>query len=99
MQELYPLFEREPARFMRFYNAVYLKLLSIPEGGVLRITDHCNTKTMGVFIKVAALFMIEETCRKKATDDLLEFSDDYSMIRRNRRFIPSRPLHRGKKRL
>ena len=32
IKELYPLYQQEPARFMRFYNAVYKKLFSIHEG-------------------------------------------------------------------
>lgn len=44
VKELYPLYEQEPTRFMHFYNAVYMKLLSIQEGEVLRIADHCSKK-------------------------------------------------------
>nr|DAK18114.1 MAG TPA: hypothetical protein [Caudoviricetes sp.] len=99
VKELYPLYEQEPTRFMHFYNAVYMKLLSIQEGEVLRIADHCSKKTMNMFIKVASLFIIEETCRKSITDDLLEFSDDYSMIKRCCKFIPSHPYRKEEKRL
>lgn len=97
IKELYPLYQQEPVRFMRFYNAVYKKLFSIQEGEVLRIADHCSKKTMGMFIKVASLFIIEDTCRKNVTDDLLEFSDDYTMIRKCYKFVPSRPYRKGVK--
>lgn len=96
MRELLPLYKEEPSRFMRFYNAVYLKLLSIPEGGILRISDHCR-KDVGLFIKVASLLMIEEISHKEATDDLLEFSDDYTAIRRCYKFVPSRSYRTAKR--
>lgn len=96
MRDLLPLYQEEPSRFMRFYNAVYLKLLSIPEGGILRIADHCR-KNVELFIKVANLLMIEEISHKKATDDLLEFSDDYTTIRRCYKFVPSRPYRAAKR--
>lgn len=97
MKELLPLYRQDLKRFMRFYNAVYLKLSAIPEGGALRIAEHCSEKAIDTFIKIACLLIIEDTCRKKATDDLLEFSDDYSTIRRCRKFIPSRLFRKGVK--
>lgn len=90
-----PLYHQDPKRFMRFYDIVYLKLCSIPEGGTLRIDEHCKPKAIDTFIKIASLLIIEEACRKKVTDDLLELSDDHSAIRRCRKFIPSRPYRRG----
>lgn len=99
MKELLPLYRQEPVRFMRFYNLVYTKLCSIPEGGVLCIAEHCKQKAIGTFVKVASLLIIEETCRKEVTDDLLEFSDDYSAIRRCYKFIPSRPYRKEVKRV
>lgn len=97
IKDLLPLYRQEPERFMRFYNAIYLKLLNIPEGGVLRIVDHCSQKAMGTFIKIASLFIIEDLCRKEVTDDFLEFSDDHTTIRRCHKFIPSRPYRKGRK--
>lgn len=95
IKDLLPLYRQEPERFMRFYNSVYLKLLNIPEGGVLRLVDHCSQKAMGTFIKIASLFIIEDLCQKEATDDFLEFSDDRTIIRRCCKFVPSRPYRKG----
>lgn len=97
MQELLPLYDKDPNRFMRFYNAIYLMLLNIPEGGALIIAEHCSKAAIGMFIKVASLLIIEDTCSKSVTDDLLEFSDDYTMIRRSYKFIPSRSFSRRKR--
>lgn len=97
MKELLPLYHQEPTRFMRFYNLVYIKIISIPEGGVLRIANYCSKEAIGLFIKIASLLIIEETCRKEVTDDLLEFSDDYTIIRRIYKFVPSRPYRKGVK--
>lgn len=94
IKDLLPLYQQEPERFMRFYNSVYLKLLNIPEGGVLRLIDHCSQRAMNTFIKIASLLIIEELCRKEVTDDFLEFSDDRTTIRRCRKFIPSRPCRK-----
>lgn len=92
MKELLPLYEKDPRRFMRFYDAVFLKLSDIPEGGVLKISDCCNNADIELFKKIAGLLMIEETARKSVTDDVLEFTEDETEIRRSRKFIPSRPL-------
>lgn len=99
IKQLLPLYGQDPVRFMRFYNAVYLKLLSIPEGGILRIAEHCNKAAINLFIKVASVLIIEDTWKKNVTDDLLEFSDDYTIIRRCPKFMPSRPYRKGTKRL
>lgn len=99
MKELLPLYLQEPDRFMSFYNKVYLKLCGIPEGGVLRIAEHCSQRAAGTFIKIASLFIIEELYRKEVTDGVLEFSDDYSEIRRLCRFVPSCPYRKGVKRV
>lgn len=97
IKDLLPLYQQDPKRFMRFYNSIYLKLLNIPEGGVLRLADHCSQRAMEVFIKIASLFIIEDLCQKEATDDFLEFSDDHTAIRRCRKFVPSRPYRKGRK--
>jgi hypothetical protein len=97
MAELMPMYQQEPSRFMQFYDKVYMLLLGIPEGGVLRIRDHFRERALDMFMKVASLLIIEEINKKAATDDLLEFSDDYTTIRRMHKFIPSRPYRRGRR--
>lgn len=92
VKELLPLYEKEPRRFMRFYDAVFLKLSDIPEGGSLKISDCCSNVDIALFKKIAGLLIIEETARKSVTDDVLEFTEDETEIHRCRKFIPSRPL-------
>lgn len=87
--ELIPVYEENPQRFMRFYNAVYLLLCNIPEGGLLRIADHCKPPSYGLFVQCACLCIMEECNRCGITDALLEFSDDYTEIRRSVKFKKS----------
>ena len=87
--EVLPLYREDPERFMRFYNAVYLLLCSIPEGGVLCIAQHCKPSSYGLFVKCACLCMMEERRQRDVKDALLEFNDDYTKIRRCVKFIKS----------
>lgn len=87
--EVLPLYEENPERFMRFYNAVYLLLCSIPERGALRVTERCKPSSYGLFIKCACLCMMEEQQNHEPTDALLEFSDDYTEIHRSAKFTKS----------
>lgn len=99
MDKLIPLYERDSKRFMRFYDAVYLKLTDLPPGGALRIAEHCRAEDIGLFVMVANLVIIEELNRKDVLSDYLEPSDDWTMIRRFPGFIPSVRLHPFKKRV
>ena len=84
---------------MRFYDAVYLMLTSLPPGRSLRIAEHCRTEDIGLFVLVANLLMIEELNRKDVLSDYLEPSDDWTMIRRCPGFVSSARLHSFKKRV
>lgn len=84
--EVYPIYEKDPERFMRFYNAVYLLLHSLPEGGTLSIADHCKPSSYGLFVKCACLCIMEEHLYID-TGAVLEFSDDFAEIHRCTRFI------------
>lgn len=84
--EVLPLYEEDPERFMRFYNAVYLLLCSISEGGVLSIVEHCKPTSYALFVKCACLCMMEEQQQCEVNDALLEFNDDYTKIHRSVKF-------------
>lgn len=86
-EELLPLYNANPERFRCFYNAVYILLESIPEGSSIRVVDHCKPSSYSLFVKIGCMCIREEILYKKVTDALLEFSDDYTEIRRNRKFI------------
>lgn len=92
-EELLPLYNANPERFKRFYNAVYLLLSNIPEGGSIRVSEHCNPSSYSLFIKIACLCIREERLYKDVTDALLEFSDDYSEIKRSYKFIEATVWH------
>jgi hypothetical protein len=81
LEEVLPVYHQNPERFMRFYHAVNNILAAIPEGSSIRIDEHCKPASRDLFIKIAAMYIIEETTRKDVLDDFLEFSDDYSAIR------------------
>lgn len=99
MQELMPLYQEEPKRFMRFYDAVYLLLDKIPEGCTLRISDHVRPTSYNLFVTIASLLVIEENCRKGVFDDYLEFSDDYSAIRRTKKYPSCCPCRKRVKQI
>lgn len=87
VSEVLPLYKEDPERFMRFYNAVYLLLCSIPEGGVLHIAEHCKPASCGLFVKCACLCMMEEQQQREVNDALLEFNGEYTEIRRCAKFV------------
>lgn len=86
-EELLPIYDENPERFKLFFDAVYLLLHSIPESGSIRIADHCKPSSCSLFVKIACLCIREERLYKEVTDALLEFSDDYTEIRRSGKFI------------
>lgn len=89
LAEVLPIYHQDPERFMRFYHAVNNILATIPEGESIRIDEHCKPTSRELFIKIASMYIIEETIRKDMFDDFLEFSDDYSVIRHVPKFVPS----------
>lgn len=89
VSEVLPLYEENPERFMRFYNAVYLLLCDIPEGEVLSIAAHCKPTSYALFVKCACLCMMEEQQQREVNDAFLEFNDDYTEIRRSVKFVRS----------
>jgi hypothetical protein len=92
--ELTVLYDRDAERFRRFYNAVYMLISGLPAGNTLHINQHCCKEDTGLFIKIAAILIVDENRKKGTWDDWLEFfDDDYMTIRRARKFPPPpRPL-------
>ena len=70
-----------------------IPLAAIPEGSSIRIDEHCKPASRDLFIKIAAMYIIEETTRKDVLDDFLEFSDDYSAIRHVPKVVPAVNWH------
>ena len=64
LEEVLPVYHQNPERFMRFYHAVNNILAAIPEGSSIRIDEHCKPASRDLFIKIAAMYIIEETTRK-----------------------------------
>lgn len=81
LEEVLPLYRQEPERFMRFYHAVNNRLATIPEGESICIDEYCKPESRDLFMKIAAMYIMEEMMRKDSLDDYLEFSDDYTAIR------------------
>lgn len=91
MQEIMPVFLSDPERFLRFYHAVYLKLVTLPIGGRIVIDKICKPQHLELFKKVASLCIIEELNRKEVIDDWLEFSDDRKVICRKPGWMSHKP--------
>lgn len=91
LDEVMPIYRQNPDRFMRFYHAVNNILASIPEGESIRIDDHCKPASRELFIKLAAMYIMEEMALKSCLDGFLEFSDDYNTIRHVPKFVPDKP--------
>lgn len=84
MARLLPLYEQAPQRFMKFYDAVYLMCMELPEGTRFRISDRCALKDVNLFQDIAALCIIEQTYDVRK--GLLEFSDDMEWVIRTTGF-------------
>lgn len=91
LDEVMPIYRRDPERFMRFYHAVNNILASIPEGESIRIDDHCKPASRELFIKIATMYIMEEMILKSCLDGFLEFSDDYSAIRHVPKVVMTKP--------
>ena len=66
LDEVMPIFHKNPDRFMRFYHAVNSILAAIPEGDSIRIDEHCKPASRDLFIKIATMYMMEEMIRKNS---------------------------------
>lgn len=89
LDSVMPLYRQDPDRFMRFYHAVNNILATIPAGESIVVADHCKPASHDLFIKIASMYIIEESIRKDVLDDHLEFSDDYSAIRHVPKCVPA----------
>lgn len=100
ISEVLPLYKEDPGRFMRFYNTIYLLLCSIPPLGSIRVADHCQPASYSIFIKCVCLCILEERHQSEEIDRMLEFSDDYTEIRRSgifRKFVYQNPFYQLRK--
>lgn len=93
LDSILPLYRQDPDRFMRFYHAVNNILARIPVGESIVIADHCKPTSRDLFIKIASMYIIEESIRKDVLDDYLEFIDDYKVIRHVPKFVPATTWH------
>ena len=89
LDEVMPIFHKNPDRFMRFYHAVNNILAAIPEGDSIRIDEYCKPASRDLFIKIATMYMMEEMIRKNGLEGFLEFSDDYNAIRHVPKMVPA----------
>lgn len=100
ISEVLPLYEENPGRFMRFYNTIYLLLCNIPPLGSIRVADHCQPASYSIFVKCVCLCILEERHQSEEIDRMLEFSDDYTEIRRSgifRKFVYQNPFYQRRK--
>ena len=84
-------FDESPSRFIAFENKVIGKLLSMPEGSYMRISQVCKS-CPDLMRDVASLFIME--CDIHGSEERFMFLDDFDTIHRFNSFIPSveRPL-------
>ena len=80
IKRLLPIYEKEPDRFMRFYNAVWLMCYDLPEGDSFRIADRCAERNIPLFRDIVALCIMDEPFDIHRGN--LEFSDDMECVRR-----------------
>ena len=79
--ELMPIYDADRARFMRFYDAVWLMLYNMAEGDKLVIADRCREADRQLFFKVACLIMISDMRgREYYFYDEEKTQDEISMI-------------------
>ena len=91
INRLLPLYERDPNRFMAFYNAVWLMCYELPEGHSFRIADRCGEKSRKLFLDIVCLTIMEEPFGSERGE--LEISDDGEIVSRRVGFRPSaRPV-------
>ena len=89
LDEVMPIFHKNPDRFMRFYHAVNSILAAIPEGDSIRIDEHCKPASRDLFIKIASMFMLVVLICLMSLVGFLEFSDDYNAIRHVPKMVPA----------
>lgn len=91
IKRLMPLYEQAPARFMAFYNAVWLMCYELPEGQSFRISDRCSERRRNTFLDIVTLCIIEEPYDIERGE--LYLSEDSERVCRGIGFRPSNTYH------
>lgn len=89
--ELMPIYDADRARFMRFYDAVWLMLYNMAEGDKLVIADRCREADRQLFFKVACLIMISDMRGR----EYYFYDEEKTIIQRGRVFVPKK-INRSK---
>lgn len=92
MDKVKPIYEEEPERFMKFYDAITVLLFGLKPGTSILIAEHCTERSRNLFMDVAEMVIIEDLMHRDAMDGVLEFSDDRKSIRRTSSMRPSKNL-------
>ena len=87
-----PIYDAQPERFTRFYNAITVLLFGLKPGTSILIAEHCAERSRELFMDVAEMVIIEDLMHRDAMDGVLEFSDDRKSIRRTPSVRPSKNL-------
>lgn len=92
LAKVQPIYEAQPERFTKFYDAITVLLFNLKPGTSILISEHCTERSRELFMDVAEMVIIEDLRHRDATDGILEFSDDRKSIRRTMTFKPSEDL-------
>ena len=87
-----PIYDAQPERFTRFYNAITVLLFGLKPGTSILIAEHSAERSRELFMDVAEMVIIEDLMHRDAMDGVLEFSDDRKSIRRTPSVRPSKNL-------
>ena len=92
LNKVMPIYDAQPERFTKFYNAITVLLSGLKPGTSILIAQHCTERSRELFMDVAEMVIIEDLMHRDAMDGVLEFSDDRKSIRRTPSFRPSKNL-------
>ena len=92
LDKLKPIYEEQPERFTKFYDAITVLLFGLKPGTSILIAEHCTERSRNLFMDVAEMVIIEDLMHRDAMDGVLEFSDDRKSIRRTSSMRPSKNL-------
>ena len=92
LAKVQPIYEAQPARFTKFYDAITVLLFGLKPGASILIAEHCTERSHELFMDVAEMVIIEDLMHRDAMDGVLEFSDDRRSIRRTMTYKSSEDL-------
>ena len=93
LDKVMPIYEAQPERFTKFYDAITVLLFGLKPGTSILISEHCTERSREMFMDVAEMVIIEDLMHRDASDGVLEFSDDRRSIRRTEVIKPSKNLY------